>query len=225
LGRLFAFTLGYTENFALRRLNRARAGPYDYVAVFTVEPVAEGVKDAYENLKALAKKMGVVDVYMIELPQGNMGEALAKALSALRSFVKAGYEPVIFDITGGSRYIVAVILLAALALRGVKREVWVSSDTGGGWEAVIPYSVLEALTGDMRREHIEILKALSSWETGMTVGELSERLGLSEKTVRNRVSELKRMGFCVQRGRGGAIKITEWGVAMLLSLGITQRDR
>ncbi len=213
-----AFTLGFTESYALRRLAKMRADGKDYVIVFTIEPVVGAAKEAFNALKTMAAKMGVVNVEMEPLPQGDLSKAISKALFKLRVFAQSGYTPVHVDVTGGSRYIVSALVIATLMLRGFERYLWIASDTGEDWDTHINLSEFDKIyCNPLRKEHERILHYLASKGKGATTREIAEALSLSEKTVKNRVSELKKLGLCAQPGRGEEVTITPWGEAVLIS--------
>ncbi|MEM1909651.1 MAG: hypothetical protein QXH81_08815 [Thermofilaceae archaeon] len=57
--RSFVFTLGFHEDFILRRLSRKAAQPCEKVPVLTASPVVGGVRSAFNSLVEQCGRLGL----------------------------------------------------------------------------------------------------------------------------------------------------------------------
>ncbi len=53
---------------------------------------------------------------------------------------------------------------------------------------------------------------------GIIVEELSKRLKMKEKTLKNRLGELRGEGLIARRGRRGGVYLTPWGEVLAKSI-------
>ncbi len=206
-------TLGFHENFALRRLTSNGATRGDGILVATLKPLHGGAKSAYQALSVFASRMGVGDIGVVEVDPEDLGKAsyvIAKAI--VESIEGKGYEAIIADLTGGPRFIVVASLISLMILsRRFTVDVYVQSDTGGEWEHKIPGKIIEAMISLPLSDKLRLLKAIVA-HPGSTPSELSDMVGLSYKTILNYAAQLKRQGLIVQKGRGAGYYPTAWGV-------------
>jgi len=108
---------------------------------------------------------------------------------------------------------VVVVVLLALLTSGRAFELYVSSEGGEAEELRIPAGVARALSS-LSAEKREILSVIARSE-GCTAEFVAGRTGKSLKTVRNHLSELKKMSLISSTGRRGGYKLTSWGRAVL----------
>ncbi|MEB3780367.1 MAG: CRISPR-associated CARF protein Csa3 [Desulfurococcales archaeon] len=216
-GRLFLLTLGFHENFALRRLTGHGATRGDGVLAVTLKPLHGGAKSAFQALSMFASRMGVEDISVLEVEPEDLGSASYVIAGALiKASREKGYNSIIADLTGGPRFIVVSTLISLIVVsHRLNVDIYVQSDTGGEWEHRIPGKVIEALMAVPSSDKLKLLKAIVA-KPGSTPSELSYNLGLSQKTVLNYASQLKKQGLIVQKGRGAGYYPTPWG--MLISL-------
>ena len=205
MGRLFVFTLGYHENFAIRRLMEHHASRGDSVLGFTLMPAAGAAERAWESLKAFASRLGLEPHGLVELDCSNLAEA--SLIVAARVKGLGGY--VVADLTGGPRCVVIAVFIGLIA-SGAKGEAWIQVEGGGGGEDRIPLTILRVLREGVSEARRRMLCAVAR-DPGIRPAELAEELDVSLKTVQNSLSELKRLGLVYQRGRGGGIYLTSWG--------------
>lgn len=199
MARLYIITMGFHENFALRRLGQASRD--DRVVVVTVKPAAKTVIRAYESLKVMASKMGVSVEGLVEIDPGDVEGAVSQILSLAS---RAG-DGVVIDASGGSRSLVAITLMAALILsRSFRVDYYIQSDVDAEWEVRITHSHLRLVTRPLTREKKAILEAVVN-RPGRPPEELARDLNMHSKTLRNHLSELKQAGLIVQRGRGSGV--------------------
>jgi len=202
--RSFVFTLGFHEDFILRRLSRKAARPDERVLVVTASPVVGGVLSAFGSLAAQCKRLGFGEPELLALDLSDE----AGALSLLVSRFGGLGEPIVADLSGGMR-VVCVLTLLALLLSDRRFELYVIPESGEAAELHIPAGVTRAFAG-LSREKREILREIAA-RPGVPVEPLARRLGRSPKTVRNHLSELKAMGLVASRGRGAPLELTRWG--------------
>jgi len=208
--RLFVFTLGFHEDFAIRRLTSSAAGRSDAVLCATIRPVASATFRAYNNLVSFASVSGVRVLRLLDVDPGDPASAVASIMSEVLNV--GGVKNVIFDVSGGSRGVTTPAVLAALLLPslGYNVDIYVSSDGGDVWEARIPSSFLKLLTLNVSQQKLEMLRVLRE-NQGLTAEEIAAKLRLHEKTVKNKLAELSREDLIARRGRGDGVYLTQWG--------------
>ncbi|MEM3943499.1 MAG: CRISPR-associated CARF protein Csa3 [Thermofilaceae archaeon] len=204
--RSFVFALGFHEDFVLRRLSRKAAQPGERILVVTASPVVGGVKSAFGSLAEQCSRLGLAEPELVALDLSDEARALAELVSRVRELE----EPVVADLSGGMR-VLCILILLALLVSGKRFELYVVAE-GGGAELHLPVGVTKALSG-LSREKIEILREIAR-SPGVTAEGLARRLGKTLKTVRNHLSELKRMGLVAARGRGAPLELTRWGAVL-----------
>ncbi len=205
MGRLFVFTLGFHENFAVRRMVSHSAGRGDSFVCFTLKPAAGATLDAYRSLRTFASRLGVEPGDLVELDCND----LAGSSTRVRGIVEGHGGPVVADLTGGPRCIILAVFLGLL-VSGVDGEAWVQVEGGEGGEDRIPLKVVGALREGVSGVKREILR-LAARTPGIRPEEVAEELGVALKTVQNNLTLLKKLGLVYQRGRGGGIYTTSWG--------------
>ena len=84
LMRSFVFSLGFHEDFILRRLNSKSVQPGEPIIVFTGEPVIGAVETAFSSLYAYCKRLGLSNPVMYSIPVSSP----AKAFKEVREIVK-----------------------------------------------------------------------------------------------------------------------------------------
>jgi len=205
--RSFVFTLGFHEDYILRRLREKAAQPGEPITIFTAEPVVSGVSRAYESLASFCSSLGLDRPRLVPL---NMA-APAYSLTQARSVIQRLPRPIVVDLGGGFRSLVLLVFVALLT--GCEDfELHVSVETGEEHGLYMPRGVVRALKR-LSPEKREILAYIGR-SPGITAELLARRLGRSVKTVRNHLTELKAMGLIAARGRGAPLKLTEWGEAL-----------
>ena len=206
--RSFIFTLGFHEDFILRRLSQKGAIPGEPIVVFTAHPLVSGVVRAFDSLVSFCSRLGLEKPTMIPLDLSSVAESMVKA----RSVITALPKPIVADLGGGFRSLVILVFLVLLTTTD-DFELYISVEGGEGMELHIPSGVAKALRR-FSPEKEEILRAISQ-NPGIRVEGLSLMLGKSPKTIRNHLSELKKMGLVIARGRGAPLKLTDWGKALV----------
>ena len=218
MDRLFVFTLGFHEDFAIRRLTVAGASRGDGFLCVTLKPAAGATLRAYNNLLNFASVSGVRALGLLEVDAGSPAQAVASIVSRVFEVSGGSVRSVVFDVSGGSRGVTTPAIFAAilLSIAGFNVDVYVSSEGGEVWEARFPSSFLKVFTLNLGGQAIEILRLLAESQ-GLQVSEIAERLAVHEKTVMNRVAELSKLDLVARRGRGGGVYLTQWGELLALT--------
>ncbi|MCX8181385.1 MAG: CRISPR-associated CARF protein Csa3 [Thermofilaceae archaeon] len=205
--RFFVFTLGFHEDFVIRRLSRKAAQPGDGLLVVTASPVVGGVQSAYESLKDYCRRVGLSEPELLALDLSDEAKAFHVLLSRLGRVV----EPVVADLSGGMRA-VCVLTLLALLISGKKFELYVSAEGGESVELYVPAGVTKSFTS-LSSEKLNLLREIAR-SPGISSEALARRLRKSLKTVRNHLWELKAMGLVSAHGRGAPLTLTKWGLVL-----------
>jgi CRISPR-associated protein Csa3 len=213
MGRLFVFTLGFTESFALRRFNALSAGHGDGFICLTARPVVSGVVNAYQTLVAYAGRLGVSPLGLFDIDMSDAPSAVYSIIDVVvRALRSSGFDVVVFDVSGGMRLLVASATLSAIMLsRFVSVIFYVGGEGGEYVEFKLDSRDFNVVSlPQVSGEDLKILGLLVENE-GLGVEGIAGRLGLSGKTVANRLAFLQRMGLVYRRGRGGGVYLTSWG--------------
>jgi len=213
MGRLFVFTLGFTESFALRRFNALSAGYGDGFICFTVRPVVSSVVNAYQTLVAYAGKLNVSSFGLIDVDASDVPGAVYSIVDGVvRVLRSGGFDVVVFDVSGGMRLLVVSATLSAIMLSRFVNVIFYVSGEGGEYvEFKLDSKDFNVVSlPQVSSEDLKILGLLVESE-GLGVEGIAGRLGLSGKTVANRLAFLQRMGLVYRRGRGGGVYLTGWG--------------
>lgn len=206
--RAFIFTLGFHEDFILRKLRKRGALPDEPIVVFTAEPINSGVYNAYSSLRAYCAHMGLSEPRLVTLNLRDIASSLIKARHVINNLPK----PIIVDIAGGFRSL-GILVFIALLVSTDDFELDVSIETGGEEALHIPRKIIKALR-KISPEKTKILREIYR-SPGIRIEDLSRRMERSIKTIRNHISELKAMGLVTVRGRGGPLQLTNWGKVLV----------
>ncbi len=206
--RTFVFTLGFHEDYIMRRLSGKSAQRGERILVFTVKPVIQSVRNAFRSLEGFCERVGFERPELVELDLQDTAAAVSAALRVI-----SGVDGlVVADLGGGMRPLGVVVFLALLASK-VDFELYVSGEGSDVLEIYVPRGVLRALRG-LSEEKLEILRIIGE-SPGTSVTGIAERLKRNVKTIRNHLSELKSMGLVASRGRGAPLTLTGWGYALV----------
>ena len=207
LKRCFIFTLGFHEDVVLRRLNEEGARRGEEILVVS-GPENPGVRRAFESLRNYALKVGYSEPRIIHVDPSEPHKALveiAEFLSGCRGC------RVVAEFGGGLRCVGYLTLLALLAL-GVEFNLHVRIE-GSDTDVKVPWEVVEPIAKELRNLDYKIMSVLAR-TGGCSEKEVAEEAGIGEKTVRNRLAELRRRGLVEKKGRSEP-KLTPWGEAIV----------
>jgi len=212
LARLFIAPLGFHEDFILRSLISLRITRGDLVYVVTCSPITGAVKRAYDGLTATLTRQGLPQPLLVEVNCGDFYGSFKKVRELVANLKP---EQVFFCSGGGLRALTLTILLALVSL---KKPFTVHYEAESGIEGftVKPEFFLNLFSEPSEKELLA-LKAVIS-KPGISVKELSEVLGVKEKTARNIVTRLKNRGLVTKKGRREGVEPTEVALALYSGL-------
>ncbi|WP_016731902.1 CRISPR-associated CARF protein Csa3 [Saccharolobus islandicus] len=212
-------TMGFNETFLLRLLNETSAQKEDNLVIVVPSPIISGTRTAIDSLRAQTSRLNypLPKVYEIDITDFNT--ALSKILDILLPLP----EPIISDLTMGMRMINTLLLLGIIVSRK-KFTVYVRDEGGGSKVISFNDKAIMALMRDYSREEMKLLNVL--FETkGTGVAELAKMLDKSEKTLINKVAELKKFGILIQKGKDRKVELNELGLNVIkLNRGIVSND-
>lgn len=205
----YLITLGFQEGYAIRFLTSTQAQPEDKLVIVVPSPIVEGARNTLEALKA--------QCYVHRWPQPEVRELSIspedpfKPISDMLNIIFSLEEPIYTDLSLGMRMMNALILLSLLFSRK-KFKLFVRDEGGGTKELSFNSSEIYALLRNYSTEEAKLLAKLNSSDKGeRTVEFLAKELGKSDKTVQNKISELKKLGLITQKGKSKAYELTALG--------------
>ncbi|QXJ28855.1 CRISPR locus-associated DNA-binding protein Csa3 [Saccharolobus shibatae B12] len=202
-------TMGFNETFLLRLLNETSAQKEDNLVIIVPSPIISGTRTAIDSLRAQTSRLNYPFPRVYEIDITDFNSALSKILDILLPLS----EPIISDLTMGMRMINTLLLLGIIVSR--KKFTIYVRDEGGG-SKVISFSdkAITALMRDYSREEMKLLNLL--YETkGAGVTELAKMLDKSEKTLINKIAELKKFGILIQKGKDRKVELNELGLNII----------
>jgi len=98
--RSFVFTLGFHEDFAIRRLASKAARRGEPILVLTAKPAVGAVQKAFNSLREFCLRVGLEEPRLAELDLSDGARALVEARTLI------GQLPglIVADVSGGSRW-------------------------------------------------------------------------------------------------------------------------
>ena len=221
MARLFLLTLGFHENFAIRRLTKNSSGGRDVVLLLSIQGPAKAVLTAYESVKGFASRMGLVvrDLYMID-PE-DLASSVVGLLGEVVSLMKGyGLRDVVIDATGGVKPLAIASLMLGMILSsryGYSVEYYIQSETSMEYEVRLDERMLRVFSLKLSRDEARILKGVLE-HPGVSAGQLAGLIEVNYKTLLNRLGKLKKLGLVYQKGRGGGIYPSPWArIALALA--------
>lgn len=208
--RLFIFPLGFHEDFAMRTLNQFSASNEDKIIVITLSPIVKATKSAFTSLLLNTQRIGISDTNLIEIDSTDFSKVVMKIIKAFNS-LNIKPEQIIIDPSGGLRIFDLALFFTGilLSLKGFKSTLVIQPESAN-YE---PTSIdLRDLLNILRLDesYMEIIKQINE-NDGSTIEELSSKLNVADKTIRNKISELKKLNIVMQKGRGQGIYLTDLG--------------
>ena len=202
----YIFTLGFHEDFILRRLVSEKAQHGSRVVIFTVKPITGATKTAYQNLVTYCTRMGLSSPELVELSIGEAEDIILSALDTIQTLE----EPIIADLTGGMRILVIAVYTALIASKKRFRA-YIATEGEQKAEIKIESTHIGAITKELPEEKKKILETIVI-NPGITPAQLAKNLGKSEKTIANHITELKKLNLVITRGKTNNIYPTKLGI-------------
>lgn len=206
--RSYFVTLGFNETFLLRLLSETSAREDDSLTIIVPSPISSGTEAALDNLKVQAERLYGLTPRVVEISlEGSFVELLGRVLDQVLVLA----QPIITDLTLGMRMLDSLIL-TALIVTGKEFQAYVRDESGGGKVISFGKSEINAL---MRQYSVEEMRLLDALRRTGDIRELASTLGKSEKTLQNKVSELKRFGIVTMVGRDRKVRLTPLGECVM----------
>jgi len=206
--RVFVFTLGFHEDYAIRLLTSSSASFDDKVVILTGSPLITATKKAIEGLKTFTTRIGIGEPLVVEVPP-SVNEGISTILKVFS--YDAEY---VLGLSGGTGYLI-VFTLIALVLSGRNAKIYIHPEGSNVPEILIDKYVLTTLRRLPTEAELRVLNEIVK-TPGITDEEIAIIIGRKVKTVRNIVTELNKSGLIIKRGRRGGIYPTEWGKVIAL---------
>ena len=209
--RLFIFPIGSHEDFAIRTLNKFSASKEDKIIAITLSPAVNATKNAFNSLSLNAQRIGISDINLIEIDSTDFSKVV---MTIIKKFNELNIIPeqIIIDTSGGLRIFDLALFFSGflLSLKGFKSTLIIQPESANYETTSLD---LRDLLNILRLDasSIEIINQVDVNE-GSTIEELSAKLNVADKTIRNKISELKKLNLIMQKGRGQGIYLTDLGL-------------
>jgi CRISPR-associated protein Csa3 len=207
--KTYLSTMGFHESFVLRLLSRTNATRDDELIIVVPKPVIGGVAEAIDSLKASCSRMRYPEPRVEEIELGDFPSTLSQILDVVLSSKGIIHA----NLSVGLRSMDVLILLAILLSRK-PFFAYLMSESGEGHEIVVKGDEVYSLLKEYTVEDLKLLYAISR-KGEVTLSELANELGKSEKTVVNRLNELKKAGLVVIKGKDRGVSLTQLGNILL----------
>jgi CRISPR-associated protein Csa3 len=209
--RLFVFPIGFHEDFAIRTLNKFSASKEDKIIAITLSPAVNATKNAFNSLTLNAQRIGISDINLIEIDSTDFSKVV---MTIVKKFNELNIKPeqIIIDTSGGLRIFDLALFFSGflLSLKGFKSTLIIQPESANYETTSLDLrELLNILRLDV--SSIEIINQIDVNE-GSTIEELSGKLNVADKTIRNKISELKKLNLIMQKGRGQGIYLTDLGL-------------
>lgn len=203
MGKTYIFTLGFHEDFIIRRLHQTAASKDDTILIFTASPAVASVKKAYQNLVAYTATMNLSEPILVELKLDDFYGMVSQILE----WINQAQQPIIADLSGGMRMI-GITVYTSLLIHGHRAKIYIADETGEAREISTETSQIRTLLQGLSEEKLNIVK-LAVQNPGITTAEAARQLGKSEKTIQNHLAELKKNAILTQKGKARSIYPTK----------------
>ncbi len=211
------YTFGFDEKFVLRSLMRHSKGILESkpqtdkskIILFTVDPIIDKVKSAYNIVRDFVEKYfgeDRVDIELIPLKIEDFESLVADIKHRITSEISR-HDTVVINLTGGMRVLVlatftALLFIQRALLNGRNLIIEVEREDGNSLINIPPEVILVSrLVDRITNEKLRIVKALL--ERGEADAQtLSETFKLDVSTVRRHLDSLEELGLIeITRGK------------------------
>ncbi len=202
--RTFIITLGYHEDYILRRIHENHATPNDTIIILAPQNPQPLTQTAIENLKAYTKKLQLPPPQITKINT----EDTALALTQLTQTIAKQTPPIIIDLTGGPKTLAILTLLATIITRK-PATIHIQPTPENPAPTHIPQEIIELTHNPLTHEKQRILQTIIE-NPGITIQELAQQHQKTPKTIKNYTTLLKRYHLVIQKGRKAALYPTKW---------------
>ena len=135
----------------------------------------------------------------------------AKSMQELTKHLRDCRGRTVYFEAGSRLCLLDIEVLILLILLGFETHINIKQEDGA--MVSIPWGVIVFLKElGSRKSEARLIDAMAA-NPGADIGTLARILGVSEKTVRNKISHLRKLGL-VERRRRGVPRLSEWGNAL-----------
>lgn len=214
--RALVASFGFDERFVVRAIIRHGIGVGDLLLLIT-STSTEKTLTAYNYVKDLASKVGAqVELLQLGDKVYSFPDLVTELKRILLELLKS-YDGITILLSGGMRVLVLGLYTAALLIpQNVKERISLEIDTEDrGIHIAIPNELLYILTPPDLGARINVLRAVVE-SPGLTIEELSQRLGKDESTIRRQIQTLAKLKLITIEGsRPQRIKPTQIAKTLL----------
>lgn len=214
--RALVASFGFDERFVVRAIIRHGIGVGDLLLLIT-STSTEKTLTAYNYVKDLASKVGAqVELLQLGDKVYSFPDLVTELKKILLELLKS-YDGITILLSGGMRVLVLGLYTAALLIpQNVKERISLEIDTEDrGVHIAIPNELLYILTPPDLGARINVLRAVVE-SPGLTIEELSQRLGKDESTIRRQIQTLAKLKLITIEGsRPQRIKPTQIAKTLL----------
>jgi CRISPR-associated protein Csa3 len=204
----YIFTLGYHEDYIIRRLHMNKADASDKIYVVTVKPLTGTSLKAFDNLEAYCMRLGLQKPVLVEIDVRSEGREFLDLLDELIDVVLYAEEPLVIDVSGGMRILGLTLYTAALVTG--KRAVLYISPENEPIEYRIDLEEIKTLATELTEEKKQVIEAVLR-NPGTTIPEIAKELNKSEKTITNHINTLKKQRLVAAKGKRNNLYLTKLG--------------
>ena len=214
--RALVASFGFDERFVVRAIIRHGIGVGDLLLLIT-STSTEKTLTAYNYVKDLASKVGAqVELLQLGDKVYSFPDLVTELKRILLELLKS-YDGITILLSGGMRVLVLGLYTAALLIpQNVKERISLEIDTEDrGIHIAIPNELLYILTPPDLGARINVLRAVVE-SPGLTIEELSQKLGKDESTIRRQIQTLAKLKLITIEGsRPQRIKPTQIAKTLL----------
>lgn len=214
--RALVASFGFDERFVVRAIIRHGIGVGDLLLLIT-STSTEKTLTAYNYVKDLASKVGAqVELLQLGDKVYSFPDLVTELKRILLELLKS-YDGITILLSGGMRVLVLGLYTAALLIpQNVKERISLEIDTEDrGVHIAIPNELLYILTPPDLGARINVLRAVVE-SPGLTIEELSQKLGKDESTIRRQIQTLAKLKLITIEGsRPQRIKPTQIAKTLL----------
>ncbi|AWR95239.1 CRISPR-associated CARF protein Csa3 [Acidianus brierleyi] len=202
--KTYLFSLGFHEDFMIRRLHNTFADKSDNILLVAPKPIAGASLRAYQGIQSYCSKLFLKEPNLLEIELTDFFDIVKNISTEILQYP----EPFIVDVSGGMRLIGFAIVVSTLAVN--KKAKFFITQEGDNFEIFFENLELKSLISNISKEKMAILLNIYR-NQGITIDELANVMNRSRKTLINHLIELKEAGIVFQKGKNGGYYLSKLG--------------